>query len=165
MRDHGGVSTASVKFRPLQDADLDQLFAMYQEVVQDGGAMPARGASMEVFVEGWIRNREVFVAWLGDKIVLSYFVRSNFPAFAAHIAQAGYTVGRNARRQGVGRIMVEDSLRQAAALGYKAMMFNLVLESNPSRMLYESLGFEIIGRIPEAKAKEAGIIYWRSLAA
>jgi hypothetical protein len=59
--------------------------------------------------------------------------------------------------------MVRDSLRQAAQLGYKAMMFNLVLESNPSRGIYESFGFEVIGRIPEAKADEAGLIYWRSL--
>jgi GNAT superfamily N-acetyltransferase len=148
----------------LQDADLDPLFAMYQDVVDDGGALPAGEATMEVFVEGWIRNRSVFVAWLGGKRVGSYFVRSNFPAFAAHIAQGGYTVARDARRQGIGRLMVEDSLREAARLGFKAMMFNLVLESNPSRVLYESLGFEVIGRIPEAKAGEAGVIYWRSLA-
>ena len=164
MRHHDPVSATSVEIRPMQDADLDHLFQMYADVVADGGAMPAGEASMEVFVEGWIRNRTVFVARLGDEVAGSYFVRSNFPAFAAHIAQAGYTVGRNARRQGIGRLMVEDSLRKAVRLGYQAMMFNLVLESNPSRQLYESLGFEVIGRIPQAKADEAGIIYWRSLA-
>lgn len=118
---------------------------------------------MDVFLEGWIRNRAVFVAWQGEQIVGSYFVRSNFPAFAAHIAQGGYTVSRTARRQGVGRLMVQDSLQQAARLGYTAMMFNLVLEKNPSRTLYESLGFQVIGRIPQAKRGEDALIYWRSL--
>jgi hypothetical protein len=61
----------------LQDADLDPLFSMYLDVVDDGGALPAGEASMDVFVEGWIRNRSVFVAWLGGKRVGSYFVRSN----------------------------------------------------------------------------------------
>jgi len=133
-------------------------------VVEDGGAMPANGASLDVFMEGWIRNRAVFVAWWGDQIVGSYFVRSNFPAFAAHIAQGGYTVSSKARRLGIGRLMVEDSLRTARRLGYTAMMFNLVLEKNPSRVLYESLGFSVIGCIPHAKGDEDGMIYWRSLA-
>jgi L-amino acid N-acyltransferase YncA len=158
------MSSLPIEFRPVQAADLEPLFEMYAAVVEDGGALPAGGASMEVFLEGWIRNRSVFVAWTGDDIVGSYFVRSNFPAFAAHIAQGGYTVSRQARRRGIGRLMVEDSLQQAARLGYTAMMFNLVLERNPSRSLYESLGFEVIGRIPEAKGEEVGMIYWRSLA-
>ena len=39
----------------------------------------------------------------------------------------------------------------AANLGYKAVMFNLVFETNiPSITLWQSLGFEIIGRIPRA---------------
>jgi L-amino acid N-acyltransferase YncA len=153
-----------LEIRSVQAADLQPLFEMYAAVVEDGGALPANGASMEVFLEGWIRNRSVFVAWTGDDIVGSYFVRSNFPAFAAHIALGGYTVSRRARRRGIGWLMVEDSLQQAARLGYTAMMFNLVLEQNPSRSLYESLGFEVIGQIPEAKGEEVGMIYWRSLA-
>jgi L-amino acid N-acyltransferase YncA len=150
--------------RPLQDQDIEPLFAMYEEVVRDGGAMPATGATLEVFLDGWIRDRAVYVACQGEHVVGSYFVRSNFPAFAAHIAQGGYTVSSTARRQGIGRLMVEHSLREAARLGYRAMMFNLVLEQNPSRALYESLGFQVIGRIPQAKEGEDGIIYWRSLA-
>lgn len=153
-----------IQLRPFQDADLQSLFHMYEAVVEDGSAMPANGASIDVFVEGWIRNRTVFVAWWGEEIVGSYFVRSNFPAFAAHIAQGGYTVSIKTRRLGIGRLMVEDSLRAASRLGYTAMMFNLVLEQNPSRALYESLGFSVIGRIPRAKNDEDGMIYWRSLA-
>jgi GNAT superfamily N-acetyltransferase len=158
------MSSPPVELRAVQDADLQPLFEMYAAVVEDGDALPANGACMDVFLDGWIRNRSVFVAWSGDYIVGSYFVRSSFPAFAAHIAQGGYTVSRQARRQGIGRFMVQDSLEQAARLGYTAMMFNLVLERNPSRSLYERLGFKVIGRIPEAKADEDGIIYWRSLA-
>lgn len=39
----------------------------------------------------------------------------------------------------------------AASLDYEAVMFNLVFETNiPSITLWQSLGFEIIGRIPQA---------------
>ncbi len=43
----------------------------------------------------------------------------------------------------------------AANLGYEAVMFNLVFETNiASIRLWQSLGFEIIGRIPRAAKLE-----------
>jgi len=43
------------------------------------------------------------------------------------------------------------------------MMFNLVFESNPARAMYRRLGFEEVGRIPNAVEGEEAVIYWRSL--
>ena len=59
--------------------------------------------------------------------------------------------------------MVEHSLRQARRLGFDAMQFNLVFESNPARSMYRKLGFEEVGRIPDAVDGEDAVIYWRSL--
>jgi len=43
------------------------------------------------------------------------------------------------------------------------MMFNLVFETNPSRRIYESYWFEMIGRVPEVRGDEGALIYWRRL--
>lgn len=40
------------------------------------------------------------------------------------------------------------------------MLFNLVVERDPSRTLRESLGFVRVGRVPDAV--KAAVIYWRS---
>ena len=145
--------------------DFDSLLEMYGQVIDDGGGTPAGSGvpTAEVFEEGWIRNRAVFVAWIGGERVGSYFVRSNFPAFAAHIAQSGYIVAKEARGRGIGSLLIADSLKVAKDLGYQAMMFNLVFESNPSRRLYEAAGFEVVGRVPEARGDEPALIYWRRL--
>jgi ribosomal protein S18 acetylase RimI-like enzyme len=71
---------------------------------------------------------------------------------------------RSLPRRGIGRTLVRHSLRQATEAGYTAMMFNLVMETNPSRRLYESLGFEVIGSIPNVHGNESALIYWRKLA-
>ena len=63
----------------------------------------------------------------------------------------------------MGTALVEHSLAEARRLGFDAMMFNLVFESNPSRRLYERLGFEVVGRVPEAVGGEDAIVYWRRL--
>ena len=58
---------------------------------------------------------------------------------------------------------MEHSLGEARRLGFDAMMLNLVLKSNPSRRLYECLGFEVVGRVPEAVDGEDAYVYWRRL--
>jgi ribosomal protein S18 acetylase RimI-like enzyme len=55
------------------------------------------------------------------------------------------------RGRGIGRALIEDSLRWASGAGYLAMQFNAVAESNtPAVRLYERVGFAIVGRVPGA---------------
>ena len=149
---------------PADESDVDALFEVFRDVVAGGGAQPRGGrATREVFVEGWVRDRTVYAAHQNGATVGGYFLRSNFPAFAAHIAQGGYLVARTARGRGIGSYLVAHSLREAARSGFTAMMFNLVQEHNPSRRLYERAGFRVIGRIPRVHQDEDGLIYWRDL--
>jgi L-amino acid N-acyltransferase YncA len=160
-----GDAVDDIVIGPADDADHEVLFEIYRDVVAAGGAQPAGGtAEREVFHEGWIRKRRVYVARAGGVTIGGYFLRTNFPAFAAHIVQGGYLVAESVRRRGVGSRLLTHSLEEAARLGYTAMMFNLVQQNNPSRRLYERAGFRIIGRIPEVHGEEDGLIYWRSLA-
>jgi L-amino acid N-acyltransferase YncA len=155
---------ASLRILPATPGDIDALFDVYAELAADGAVEPQQGKSLrETFTDGWVRDRTVYAAQLDGIVAGGYFLRPNFPAFAAHIAQGGYLVPRGLRRRGIGRKLVEHSLQQAAATGYTAMMFNLVMESNPSRRLYESVGFRAIGTIPKVHGDEAALIYWRDL--
>ena len=52
---------------------------------------------------------------------------------------------------GVGRALGEYALSWAHDHGYAAMQFNAVVESNlPAVRLWQALGFEIIGTVPDA---------------
>lgn len=145
-------------------AEVEVLFGIYLHVIAAGGADPSGDESTrDVCIEGWIRRRRVYAARQDGVTVGGYFLRSNFPAMAGHITQAGYLVARSARGRGIGTQLIAHSLEQAARHGYRAMMFNLVQESNASRRLYERAGFEVIGRIPRVHGDEAGLIYWREL--
>jgi len=149
---------------PATPEDIEALFEVFVDVEADGGAEPRKDRPLrDVFQEGWIRDRAVYVAQEDGKTVGGYFLRTNFPAFAAHVAQGGYLVAREARRRGFGRALLEHSLRQASHDGYRAMMFNLVMADNPSRLLYESVGFRIIGEIPKVHGDEPAYIYWLEL--
>jgi ribosomal protein S18 acetylase RimI-like enzyme len=78
-------------------------------------------------------------------------MRSNQPGRGSHIANAGYAVSPSYRGKGLGQFMGEFSLVEARRLGYTAMQYNLVVKSNESAVrLWQRIGFEIIGEIPDA---------------
>lgn len=113
----------------------------------------------------WGKARVVVLAEAGDDLAGAYYLKPNGPGLNDHIANAGYIVDPRWRGRGIGRVLVEDSIRRAPDHGFDAIQFNFVFATNPARPLYEGLGWREIGRIPGAlpDGTEA-IIYWRSVA-
>jgi GNAT superfamily N-acetyltransferase len=154
---------SDISIREARGEDRGPLFELFAQVVEDRGAFPtAPPATEEDFERAWSRGKTVvFVALLADRLAGSYYLAPNYGGRAAHIANAGYMVDRAMRGRGVGRRLVEHSIIEAPRHGFDAIMFNLVFESNPARRLYERLGFEPVGRVPEAVEGENAIVYWR----
>ncbi|MGS2615343.1 N-acetyltransferase family protein [Micromonospora sp. LZ34] len=67
-----------------------------------------------------------------------------------HVANASFMVAPAAAGRGVGRALAEHVLALARAEGYRAMQFNAVVSTNTRAVaLWRSLGFEVVGRVPE----------------
>jgi L-amino acid N-acyltransferase YncA len=76
---------------------------------------------------------------------------ANRPGPGSHVASASFMVDPRASGQGVGRALGEDAIAWARASGFHAMQFNAVVETNTRAVrLWRSLGFEIIGTVPDA---------------
>jgi GNAT superfamily N-acetyltransferase len=155
----------ALRIMPFAPEDEQDLFAAYAAAVAEGGAFPRHPpATPEMFHGAWLEGAAtVQVARLEGRLAGSYFLKPNFPGTAAHIANAGYLVSAAMRRRGIGRALAEHSLNEARLRGFDALMFNLVLETNPSRKLWLSLGFVEVGRIPNAVEGVAAVMYWRAL--
>jgi GNAT superfamily N-acetyltransferase len=153
-----------LQIREASSDDRDDLFALFALIVEEGGAFPRRPpADRETFHEVWLDKDLVMVAHAGGQLVGSYYVTANYGGLASHIANAGYMVHPDRRGKGLGSTLVEHSIADARRLGFDAIMFNMVFESNPARRLYERMGFEAVGRVPEAIEGEDAIVYWRRL--
>lgn len=91
------------------------------------------------------------VAVDGAEVVGTANMYANRAGPGAHVASGSFMVASAARGRGVGRALAEDALSWARAAGFRAMVFNAVAETNVGAVgLYQSLGFEIIGTVPEA---------------
>ena len=65
------------------------------------------------------------------------------------MANASYVLDRAFRGRGLGRPLVERSLEEAAALGFRGMQFNAVVAGNTAALrIYRGLGFQTVGTIP-----------------
>lgn len=96
-------------------------------------------------------DKEVFVAEEAGILLGTYYIRPNQAGGGRHVCNCGYMTRTSATGRGVARAMCDHSLRYAASCGYQAMQFNFVISTNERAVrLWQSLGFGIVGRVPEA---------------
>jgi ribosomal protein S18 acetylase RimI-like enzyme len=96
-------------------------------------------------------DRETFVADDNGAILGTYYIRANQAGGGHHVCNCGYMTSAKATGRGVARQMCEHSLEHARSRGYRAMQFNFVVSTNERAVrLWQSLGFNVVGRLPLA---------------
>ncbi|CBG68339.1 MULTISPECIES: GNAT family N-acetyltransferase [Streptomyces] len=80
----------------------------------------------------------------------SAFLTPNYGGPAARVANAGFMVDPAHGGRGIGRALASHVLAEARAQGFRGMVFNAVVETNPAVRLWTSLGFTVLGTVPDA---------------
>jgi L-amino acid N-acyltransferase YncA len=142
-------------------ADNNQIWDIIQEVISKADTYTFDpNSSKETMLDYWCgQDKHTYVATNNEAIVATFVIKHNQPGLGSHIANASYMVSEKASGKGVGKTIGQFSLQEAKRLGYKAMQFNIVVKSNTRAVkLWQKLGFNIIGEIPDAfNHKEIGL--------
>lgn len=94
---------------------------------------------------------QTVVAVAGDTILGSAKMGPNRPGRGSHIATASFMVDPAHQGRGTGAALGRHMVAWARAEGYHGVQFNAVVQTNITAVrLWQSLGFEIIGTVPEA---------------
>ena len=142
-----------VTIRPANRADDDAVWAIVGPVFAAGETyVIPRDIGRDAALAYWhTPGHTVFVAETPGGIVGTYYLRANQRGGGAHVANCGYIVRGDAAGRGVARAMALHSLDEARRRGFRAMQFNFVVSSNDRAVrLWQSLGFDIVGRLPGA---------------
>jgi len=139
----------SLMIREASPEDAEAILGIIMPIIRAGEtyALP-RDASEQGAIAYWMPpDKSTFVALEGDEIIGTYYLTANQMGGGAHVANCG----SDASGRGVARAMCEHALATAREAGYRAMQFNFVVSTNTRAIaLWESMGFDIVGRLPRA---------------
>ncbi|HPG89804.1 MAG TPA: N-acetyltransferase [Hyphomicrobium sp.] len=139
-------------------ADAIQIWNIIGPIIRAGDTYALNTDMTEAAaLEYWLGDdRETFVAEEDGAIVGTYYIRANNAGGGKHICNCGYMTSEAVRGRGVARAMCLHSMRHARQNGYLGMQFNFVVASNTRAIaLWQSLNFEVVGRLPRAFAHPA----------
>jgi RimJ/RimL family protein N-acetyltransferase len=148
------ADSAVIQIRPARaDDDDDAIWGIIGPTIAAGETypLPRDMGRVDALAYWKAPAHQVFVADAKGRVVGTYYLKANQQGGGSHVANCGYITGEAARGQGVARTMCLHSLDWACARGFLAMQFNFVVSTNTRAVrLWQSLGFEIVGRLPEA---------------
>ena len=139
--------------RRARGEDFEAIWEIFHAVVERGDTYAFDpGIDREGARIAWMGpGIHTYVAIDSGEVVGTYIIKANQPGPGSHVANAAFMVRAGKQGKGTGRSMAEHALEEAKRLGFSAMQFNLVVITNePAIHLWERLGFQVIGRIPEA---------------
>lgn len=138
-----------IEVRPYCESDLEGMIDVWNEVVRDGIAFPQENElGYDDGSEFFASQTHCGVAVDDGCVIGLYILHPNNVGRCGHISNASYAVRSDTRGTGVGRALVEDSMVQGKAAGFRILQFNAVVATNAAaRHLYEKLGFVQLGTI------------------
>jgi ribosomal protein S18 acetylase RimI-like enzyme len=159
------------------DAAVDGLGALLKDAVDGGASVNFLAGVTSAEAAAWWAARSagvaagtitVFVARDGERIVGSTLLERSRNPNSPHRAEIGKViVHRAARRQGLGRALMRAAEGRARAEGRWMLILDTVTGS-PASALYESLGWQTVGTIPDYALNtrgepEAATYYYKDL--
>jgi ribosomal protein S18 acetylase RimI-like enzyme len=142
-----------ITVRPAGSGDADAVWKILEPTIRAGETYTLpRDMTREQALAYWFTpGNEVFVAEENGDVLGTYFLHANQKGGGAHVANCGYITSIHSTGRGVARAMCAHSLEHAKARGFRAMQFNFVVSTNQRAVtLWQSFGFEIVGRLPGA---------------
>jgi L-amino acid N-acyltransferase YncA len=135
-------------------ADWPAIYPIFRRIVDDGETYAYDPAwSSDEARAVWLEPApgRTVIAVAGGTVVGSAKMGPNRPGAGAHVATASFMVDPDHRGHGTGRALATDAVDWARRSGYHSMQFNAVVQTNEAAVhLWQDLGFEIIGTVPEA---------------
>jgi len=151
--------TAALRIRPARADDAPAIWAILEPVIRAGEtyALDRDMSEADALAYWFGSDKEVFVAEEDAVVLGTYNLRANQAGGGRHVCNAGYMTGARSTGRGIARAMCLHSIDHAKRGGFRAMQFNFVVSTNVRAVgLWQSLGFDVVGRLPGAFAHPAG---------
>ena len=135
--------------RPAVAADNPAIWDILRPVFQAGDTYTVDPGIAEHDAIALWTDARTYVAEIEGRVLATYYLRPNKGGGGAHICNCGYATHPDARGRGLASAMLDHSLAEARAQGYRGMQFNCVVTTNDGAIrLWKRAGFAEVGRLP-----------------
>ncbi len=141
----------SVILRKLQKEDLDDIWTIFNQVVQEKKYIPVINPVTSRFEkENWYyRQKEednVVVVSEVDQVVVGQCMIEHIGwDAAAHVGELGIILTPSFRNMGIGRLLIEAALKGALEKGFEKVVLSCFHTNIRALSLYKSMGFRKLG--------------------
>lgn len=138
------------KIIPYEEKYLKDAAAICNEVVEEQNSFPQNVPFTETEADEFFKSQtRTACLFDGDKMIGIYILYPNNAGNCGHIANCSYGLTKSARGNGLGRLLVEDSITEGQKAGFRVIQFNAVVSTNYAAIkLYQRLGFKILATVP-----------------
>lgn len=143
------------EIREANDSDKPAIWQIIKAVIAGGDTYVfSPDTTEDEMMAFWFTpDKHNYVAVNDGEVVATFWLRANNPGLGKHVGNAAYMVSPDAHGKGIGKQIALWSLDEARRLGFSAMQFNFVVRSDTHAVkLWQDIGFEMIGEIPDAFA-------------
>jgi L-amino acid N-acyltransferase YncA len=147
-----------MEIRKATEADWPAIWPFFHQIVTAGETYAydrtlteEQGRAIWMQPSAAAKSRTVVAVDADGTVLGSANMYPNRPGPGAHVASGSFMVDAARSGKGVGRALCQDMIEWARSEGFRSIQFNAVVETNERAVrLWLSLGFEIIGTVPEA---------------
>lgn len=145
--------------RDAEEADLPQILAIHNEVIANSTAIYAEDPVSIEDRRDWfdLRKRQGFPILVSedDTGVTGYSSFGEFRAWPCyrHTIEHSVHIRADRRRQRIGRLLLEQLIVRAAALGKHVLIGGIDAENVASRALHAKLGFQEVAHFKQVGRK------------
>ncbi len=145
------LTSGSMQIRDATKEDWPAIWPFLREIVAAGETFTYdRDMDEATALDLWMVDRTAVAVAADGTVLGTANMYANRGGPGAHVASGSFMVDPSRHGRGVGRALAEDMIAWATAAGFRAIVFNAVAASNERAVgLYRSLGFEVIGTVPE----------------
>lgn len=152
--------------------DWPDVWAVLEPAFRDGRSYPVPLDISEAAAKAYWIKQDGYNGVARDDagaVIGVYYLRPDQGGPGAHVCNAGYVIASGARGRGFAVPLCLQSQTKAREMGFKAMVFNLVVAGNERAVrAWKKAGLEIIGvkpkafRLPDGKFDDAYVM-WMAL--
>jgi L-amino acid N-acyltransferase YncA len=147
-----------MEIREATEADWPAIWPFFHQIVTAGETYAydqtlteEQGRAIWMHPSAAAKSRTVVAVDPDGTVLGSANMYPNRPGPGSHVASGSFMVDAASSGKGVGRALCQDMIDWARSEGFRSIQFNAVVETNERAVgLWQSLGFEIIGTVPEA---------------